>query len=219
MKQSGIYRIVNKINCKGYIGSAIDFKRRWTNHRWLLINNKHDNIYLQRAWNKYGEANFKFEIIEEVKDKTKLVEREQYWMDYCKAFGDGYNMTPKAGSQLGFHHSDKTCKQLSKAHKGKKFSIARKLRMQKAQQKIEHLHRKGKRHTKKTLLKMRLARQKFWKSSKGIIARRKLIAMNKSAAIKESRRNSMLIRMNTEEAKKMASKIITNWNKVRKNKK
>ena len=61
---SGIYKIINLINGKIYLGSAKNFIRRWTNHKSLLQRNKHDNIHLQRAYNQDGVENFKYEVIE-----------------------------------------------------------------------------------------------------------------------------------------------------------
>jgi hypothetical protein len=40
---------------------------------------------LQNAWNKYGEDNFYFSVLELVPDKDKLIEREQYWIDKLNA--------------------------------------------------------------------------------------------------------------------------------------
>jgi hypothetical protein len=63
MKISGIYKIVNKINGKYYIGSSINIHRRWREHKCGLLNNKHPNLHLQKSWNKYGCNNFDFIII------------------------------------------------------------------------------------------------------------------------------------------------------------
>ena len=43
----------------------------------LRKNNKHGNKHLQRSYNKYGEENFVFEVLEFVEDKNNLLEREQ----------------------------------------------------------------------------------------------------------------------------------------------
>ena len=62
----GIYGIRNKINGHIYVGkTGMNFGDRWDSHKSLLRNGKHFNLYLQRAWNKYGEINFEFIIIEE----------------------------------------------------------------------------------------------------------------------------------------------------------
>ena len=64
---SGIYKIINIINEKTYVGSTISkFNRRWNCHKCQLRNHNHGNKYLQNAWNKYGEDKFIFEIIEEI---------------------------------------------------------------------------------------------------------------------------------------------------------
>jgi group I intron endonuclease len=105
MKQSGIYRIVNKINGKGYVGSSGDLSHRNTMHFHDLFFNKHENPYLQNAWNKYGEDNFVFKILEIIKNPTKkkLEKREQYWMDKLQSYDDkfGYNIRKIAESNFG----------------------------------------------------------------------------------------------------------------------
>lgn len=58
MTNSGIYAFLNLITGMFYIGSAKNFYKRYHVHKSLLINNKHDNSYLQRAWNKYGQIKF-----------------------------------------------------------------------------------------------------------------------------------------------------------------
>ena len=52
--KSGIYIITNLINKKSYYGSSYDITGRWSDHKWMLKNNCHDNPYLQNSWNKYG---------------------------------------------------------------------------------------------------------------------------------------------------------------------
>ena len=61
----GIYKITNKVNGKCYIGQSQDIATRFREHRYLLRQNKYGNNKIQNAWNKYGEENFTFEIIEE----------------------------------------------------------------------------------------------------------------------------------------------------------
>jgi len=132
----GVYSITNLINGKIYIGSSVDIKQRHYEHISDLRRNVHHSIHLQRAWNKYSEDDFKFEIIELVIDNDKLLEREQYWMDYynCYHRDYGYNLHKIAGSPLGYKHSEETKKLLSIKGKGlkrseetkQKISVARK---------------------------------------------------------------------------------------------
>jgi len=119
----GVYRIINKINGKVYIGSAINLKTRKNNHINRLRKSNHHSIHLQRSWSKYGEGSFEFEVIEYIDNKENLIEREQFWIDYYKSYNDiyGYNMRPKAESPLGTTHkvSLETKNKISKANTGR----------------------------------------------------------------------------------------------------
>ena len=82
MKKFGIYKITCKVNNKIYIGSTeVCFKQRFKKHKQRLRNNYHENDYLQKSWNKYGEDNFVFEILEEISDKSKVKEIEQIYLN------------------------------------------------------------------------------------------------------------------------------------------
>lgn len=118
--KSGIYMIMNNINEKKYIGSAKNIDKRWYEHRYTLNKNCHDNSLLQNAWNKYGKNNFSFIIIELI-DPIKLVEREQYYINYYNACNKkyGYNLSPTAGNTLGFKFSEESKLKMSIAKKGK----------------------------------------------------------------------------------------------------
>jgi group I intron endonuclease len=98
---SGIYRITCTVTGKFYIGSAINLHKRRRDHFRELQQNSHRNRYLQRAFNKYGEQAFTFEVLELVLP-ISLTAREQYWLDKLKPFGrKGFNIAPTAGSTLG----------------------------------------------------------------------------------------------------------------------
>lgn len=104
---SGIYCIENNLNGKLYIGSAKDIKKRWQTHITRLNYEKHESQYLQRAWNK-NPGSFTFKILEIVEDKNNLIQREQFWLDTLKPFGNnGYNSRRKADSNLGIKWSSK----------------------------------------------------------------------------------------------------------------
>lgn len=95
--KSGIYIIKSIINNKIYIGSSINVKRRQIDHINKLRANKHPNIKLQRHYNKYGEKDLVFNIIEYC-DKSKLIELEQKYIDIKKPF---FNINKIAGNCLG----------------------------------------------------------------------------------------------------------------------
>lgn len=58
--ESGIYQIKNSINNNIYIGSSVNIRTRFKTHLNLLKKNKHENLKLQNAVNKYGLENFEF---------------------------------------------------------------------------------------------------------------------------------------------------------------
>ena len=128
--KSGIYIITNLITNLFYIGSATDFKIRWRKHVNDLNHNCHDNSYLQNAWNKYSSDVFEFKILECVKDKNKLLEIEQRWINWTKCYerNIGYNLAPKADSVKGIKWSEASKKKLSKSKEGNKYLIGNKFR-------------------------------------------------------------------------------------------
>jgi len=151
----GIYRIINIINGKIYIGSSINVRKRKNLHFSRLRKNTHECKHLQSAFNKYGEENFKFEIIEYVKDKNKLIEREQYWIDNLKPYDRtiGYNSRKIAENNLHTKRSEEDRIKCGLASKGKKMS-------EEAKDKIR-LYQKGRKKSPETLEKMRIARIKY----------------------------------------------------------
>jgi len=115
--KSGIYLIKNIKNNKVYIGSAVNIDKRWSQHKHYLKEGKHHSEHLQKAWNKYGEQSFTFDIIEEVSNPEHLLAYEQVYLDYYKSYEDdrGYNICKVAGSPLGVKHSEETRKKMSEA--------------------------------------------------------------------------------------------------------
>jgi group I intron endonuclease len=107
---SGIYSIVNIVNNKVYIGSAIDFEKRWKRHLKDLSENKHCNIHLQRAYLKYGESNFRFNIVEKCEyQKDIILEKENYYIDKfnSKDFNNGYNIADASFGDIISSHPNR----------------------------------------------------------------------------------------------------------------
>lgn len=112
-KFSGIYAIINIHNGRTYIGSAVNIYTRWRSHIDKFNVMGHANIYLQDAFNKNGLEGLVFTVIEKIEDKTKLIEREQFYMERFKSIvPNGYNILPVAGSRLGTKASNETKEKL-----------------------------------------------------------------------------------------------------------
>ncbi len=118
---SGVYFIKNIIDGKMYIGSSKHIEKRLREHIGNLNNNKHCNRHLQFAWNKYGENNFRFGIIEETDDDSNFrIKKEQECIDYFETSNQlkGYNLAHARGGV--YHITDATKEKIRKAHTGKK---------------------------------------------------------------------------------------------------
>jgi len=97
----GIYKIINKINRKYYVGSSTNIHHRWWKHKRNLYKNCHPNIHLQSSWNQYKEKNFDFVVIEPMSEKVtkkEIILTEQKWLDIAKSESyKCYNLTFIAG--------------------------------------------------------------------------------------------------------------------------
>lgn len=145
MRLCGVYKIISLTTKRYYIGSSCNIKQRWYRHLYDLRNNKHNNVILQRTYNKYGKKDLSFEVIESCPtDRNVLIEREQYYInnrtEKCinlSTIAGSIEMTletrekisKKAKQRLqdktkhpmyGKHHTHQTKEKLSKAHKGKR---------------------------------------------------------------------------------------------------
>lgn len=142
MKCCGIYAIINIINGKIYIGQSVNIYARWNSHKSELNHNKHGNIHLQNAWNKYGPHAFLFSVVLEC-DKNSLDYYEKAMIVKLKETGkilynrtDGGDSRKKYTQQerlkeslsrlgeqnpfYGKHHSDESKKRISTAQQGEK---------------------------------------------------------------------------------------------------
>lgn len=74
----GIYKIQTP-NGSAYVGSSINVKRRWAEHRSSLRAGRHHSSRLQAAFDKYGD-DLLFLIVEECLERD-LNSREQFYID------------------------------------------------------------------------------------------------------------------------------------------
>lgn len=87
-----VYKIINCVNNKMYIGSSINVYKRWNQHK---IDAKKKNYPLYNAMNKYGIDNFKFEIIREDFETVKQMQQfeKEMIIFYNTLIPNGYNQT------------------------------------------------------------------------------------------------------------------------------
>jgi len=116
----GIYKIINKVNGKYYVGSSNNIHKRWNEHKKTLIKNTHHSRYLQRSWNKYGPESFDFVIIEPNINEKDLLITEQKYLDISSNEKDKcLNLSYLAGK---VEMNEETRKKISKSNMGKKLS-------------------------------------------------------------------------------------------------
>ena len=107
-----IYQWTNLINGKIYIGSASTGSTRllsYFNPNALLR-----DLPIYNSFRKYGHNNFCLAILEDLGSlqqisKKFILEREQYYLDilFTKYIEKNLNLSPTAGSTLGFKHSSR----------------------------------------------------------------------------------------------------------------
>lgn len=131
----GIYFIKNILTNQYYIGQSSNLQKRLRDHRNNLVNNKHHNKHLQSSWNKYGEKNFIFKIIEEC-DIDNLNDLEVFYIKKFDSFHNGFNKTAggdfipqeffdnsgKNNSFYGRKHTKESKQKMREAKIGKKLS-------------------------------------------------------------------------------------------------
>ena len=135
-----IYKIINLINNKIYIGKTINDKSSYFGSG-LLIN---------RSIQKYGLENFKKEIIDETSSIEELNEKEKYWIQYFDSTnlnigynigkgGDGgdiftnhpnkeeirkkYSHLGENNGMFGKHHTEESIQKISENKKGQNKGI------------------------------------------------------------------------------------------------
>jgi len=130
-----IYCIHSLSTGKKYIGQTIEKMQRRVLRHFRTIN----ETKISRAIQKYGKYDFVYGIVEEVKDKNLLDEREQYWIKHYDSVDNGFNIQEGGKCARGFKQSESSIekrrqkligrplseehkKSISKAHKGKVLS-------------------------------------------------------------------------------------------------
>ena len=103
--KSGVYRWINKETGESYVGSSINLSKRFNQYfNYSHISDPKRNMRIYRALLKYGYSKFELQILEYC-DTCNVIGKEQYYLDLLKP---EYNILLKAGSRLGFKHSEQT---------------------------------------------------------------------------------------------------------------
>lgn len=124
MPQAGVYKIVNIIDGKVYIGGTRHLCRRKGGHFWMLKRGIHHAGRLQEAYDIYGRSAFRFEVIQTLGSESDIKKVEQKYIDKYKAYDPlfGYNIAPCSESTKGVPCSERKKALISGANTGKKRS-------------------------------------------------------------------------------------------------
>ena len=141
---------------KNYYGSTSNFKKRVTQHKYLLLRNRHHSAHLQKAWNKYGETAFEFSILKVFEcSETMLIAEKELLVTNIK---NSYNVSTEVDKchMLGRHHSEETKEKIRA--KGKLYRATEetkeKIRIARAKQ----IMPKGLKRTPETIAKIKASR-------------------------------------------------------------
>jgi len=124
------------------------YLHRISQHKTSLIQNKHHNFHLQKAFNKYGVKYFEFDILEEYPIEL-LNSMENYWINMLNSSNRkyGYNLNPPNGKG-GFNMLSETKSRIRIKRKNYKVSEETKEKLRKANL--------GKKLTDDQLLKLKI---------------------------------------------------------------
>lgn len=115
---SGIYLITNIVNNKKYVGQSWDIYKRWVGHKAPLRGNYHSNSHLQRAWNKYGEHNFTFEILKECSTQKELDKEEIYYISKFNSANSEFGYNEELGGNGTGRRPESVKKRISVSKRG-----------------------------------------------------------------------------------------------------
>lgn len=103
-KTTGVYQVKNNANGKVLIGSCVDIPSMFNRIKFELATGMDRVPGLLKDWREYGENNFAFEIMEELKLKEgefqdikfELQQLEEKWLDKIQPYDEkGYNKRPR----------------------------------------------------------------------------------------------------------------------------
>lgn len=119
----GVYRWVNNINGKSYVGSSKNLGRRLLNYYYPSYL-KFSNTIIAKALLKYNHSNFSLEILAyvphdetltDVQTNELLLNKEQ---KFFEILAPEYNTLKKAGNLFGYKHTVEAIVKISEGKKG-----------------------------------------------------------------------------------------------------
>jgi group I intron endonuclease len=125
----GIYQIRCLVDERVYVGSTVNLRQRWGDHRKNLNRNRNRCRRLQMAWNEYGSQAFVWGILEYVYNSDVLTMLENEWINRLKAANRrfGFNLRPSSGRL-----SEESLEKIAEANRGRKHSEESKQKMREA---------------------------------------------------------------------------------------
>lgn len=147
-----IYKIINDINDKVYIGQTQrSIQERWKEHL-KESNDTRMNHPIYRAMRKYGNEHFSIIVVEEI-ENNQLDEREVYWIQQYNSYKDGYNATlGGSGKRIDYTEvyqlwqEGKLLKEIAEITSHKRDTISQVLKEQYGVTQLEIYHRAGDTH-------------------------------------------------------------------------
>jgi len=127
MKKFGlIYKVINKINGKVYIGQTTQGLEKRMKQHLYCVKKGHSSLVLYRAIRKYGQENFSWDIIDYCDSGEELSLQEMYYIKKYKSVEKGYNLyfnvqcqAGKNHPRFGKKHSDETRRKMRRAWKNR----------------------------------------------------------------------------------------------------
>lgn len=99
--KTGVYKITNKVNGKIFVKASPNIPAAFNSIRFQLkLGSGFFDASFNREWKEYGEENFEFTVLEELKPsnnefsdkKEELQKLERKWLDKLQPYGEkGYN--------------------------------------------------------------------------------------------------------------------------------
>ena len=80
----GCFMIFNKTTRKVYICTSKHTRRLYSQIKYMLKNNRFKNMALTKDWEKYGEDDFAYQLLEECTPEDFYAVKKK-WIEYYKA--------------------------------------------------------------------------------------------------------------------------------------